>query len=448
MIYCPKPERCSRPHGRFSEMRHYWRSRLHRKLFLIMGFAIFATCGAAILIFHVTSEKSPWEQELEAIERFFSGQFAQVWHDQEKRNELAEEAADAFRAGISLSSTEGAQLGRYGSECRGPRWTFPVRQDGATLGLVEVCPGVHAGPGRTQALLGLVAAGFVLWLIAGVLAHRLGRPLVALADVTREIGEGRLSSRARLGRQYQGELGTLAHSINEMAERIERQMRGQRELLAGVSHEIRTPLARLRVLTEILRDRQVDEKSLSYMEEEIAEIDDLTGQLLANSRLEFESLDETEVDVVALAQNTLRRVGISEQKLTVEGPTKQTAGDATLLARALVNLLQNAQSHGGGLVELRIAFRESHIAFSARDAGPGFAADVLPHAFDSFFRGSADGKGKSSLGLGLALVQRIAHAHQGTVGARNLSEGGAEVSFSVRLRSLVPPSVPPKSKDQ
>ncbi len=266
----PEQERnCGKPR-RFSGVRTYWRSRLHRMLFLVMGFAIFATCGAAALIFHLTSEKSPWEQELEAIEKFFSGQFADVWDDSAERTELAEQAADAFGAGITLTSGAGAPLGRYGSACSGPSWTFPVKRSTGTLGFVEVCPGRHAGPGKTQAFLGLLAAGLVLWLIAGLVAHRFGRPLVALADVTREIGEGKLSARARLGRQHHGEVGTLAHSINEMAERIERQMRGQRELLAGVSHEIRTPLSRLRVLTEILRDRDVDEKSLRLFEEEIA----------------------------------------------------------------------------------------------------------------------------------------------------------------------------------
>lgn len=401
-------------------------------LFLVMGFAIFATCGAAALIFHLTSEKSPWEQELEAIEKFFSGQFSDVWENERDRAKLAEEAADAFGAGIALTSDAGHALGRFGSACRGPSWTFPVKRGGGTLGFVEVCPGRHSGPGKTQALLGLLAAGLVLWLIAGLVAHRFGRPLVALADVTREIGEGKLSARARLGRQHHGEVGTLAHSINDMAERIERQMRGQRELLAGVSHEIRTPLSRLRVLTEILRDRGVDEKSLRFFEEEIAEIDNLTGQLLASSRLEFESLDEVEVDMRNLALTSLTRVGLSEAVLIVEGNERPITADATLIARALVNLLQNAENHGGGLSELLLTFKDGHIVFTASDRGPGFEEQLLPRAFDSFTRGQTTGKGTSSLGLGLALVRRIAHAHSGTVGARNRDEGGAEVSFSIR----------------
>ncbi len=133
-----------------------------------------------------------------------------------------------------------------------------------------------------------------------------------------------------------------------------------------------------------------------------------------------------------LAQTSLTRVGVNEDRLSVEGVERPVTADATLIARALVNMLQNAQNHGGGLSELRLTFKDSHIVFVARDQGPGFEEQLLPHAFDSFTRGQTTGKGSSSLGLGLALVQRIAHAHSGTVGARNRSEGGAEVSFSIR----------------
>jgi len=417
-------------HGRFWNMRRYMRARLHRKLFLAMGLAIFATMGSAIVLLHVGSDKTPWEQELEAIETFFSDRFARVWHDETQRAQLAKSAASAFHAGVELRDPSNVSLGRFGGHCHGPSWSFVVRKEGEKLGSVQAC--TSRGPGKKDAIIGFVGACLVLWLIAGALAKKLGKPLVQLSEVTREIGEGKLSARARLGHQHADELGDLAESINEMAERIERQMKGQRELLAAVSHEVRTPLARLRVLTEILRDRDVPEKSLRDIEFEIAEIDALIAQLLANSRLEFEALESGDVDIVGLAEVQLDRMGLKSDLLQVSGDERVLVGDATLLARAMINLIDNAEKHGGGLKRLEVQFSQREVRCVAVDEGSGFTEEERRRAFDSFFRGKSSGKSGSSLGLGLALVKRIAVAHGGNARVKNGIETGAEVSFSAK----------------
>ncbi len=95
--------------------------------------------------------------------------------------------------------------------------------------------------------------------------------------VTREIGSGKLTARVRLGRHQAGEVGGLASAINDMAERLEKQLRDQRELLAAVSHEIRSPLARLRVLSELARSEATRDRAVQDLEREIVEIDELVG---------------------------------------------------------------------------------------------------------------------------------------------------------------------------
>jgi signal transduction histidine kinase len=215
-------------------------------------------------------------------------------------------------------------------------------------------------------------------------------------------------------------------------------MRGQRELLAGVSHEIRTPLSRLRVLTEILRDQKVSEKALLNIEREIDDINDLTGQLLASSRLEFESLDRFELDAHEIAKTGLSRSSLSESLLQVEGTPHPIEGDATLLGRALTNLIENAKTHGGNLKTLKLSFESGGVRFSAVDEGPGFEEADLPRVFDSFYRGTGSGKGASSLGLGLALVRRIAQAHGGDAHAQNyVTAGGAPATGAAATGAAV-----------
>src|SRR5690606_36622119 len=167
-----------------------------------------------------------------------------------------------------------------------------------------------------------------------------------------EIGSGKLSSRARLGRHEAGELGILAESINDMATRIEKQLDDQKELLAAVSHEMRTPLARLRVISELLEDQAAPNKLTSDMQREIVELDDLIDQLLANSRLEFHALRSTEHDASQLVLRCLARKGLPQELFVPsvgEERELRVLGDATLLGRALLNLFNNAELHGGGM---------------------------------------------------------------------------------------------------
>jgi signal transduction histidine kinase len=269
----------------------------------------------------------------------------------------------------------------------------------------------------------------VLWLASGILARRLGRPLWKLVEVTTQIGDGDLSARVRLGRHRDGEVGVLSDSINRMAERIDKQMNDQRELLAGVSHEIRTPLARLRIITELLREGSDRGRLLDEAEREIAELDELTGQLLASSRLEFVALEVRRLDASELCRTTLKRANLGPELFTAEATSIPVEADPTLIGRALLNLLHNAQDHGGSVVVLRLSEEAGRVRFSVVDDGPGF--NGLGQAFDPFVQGSEQqsSSGKGGLGLGLALVKRIVLAHGGDVFVENLPEGGAQVGF-------------------
>jgi two-component system OmpR family sensor kinase len=276
-------------------------------------------------------------------------------------------------------------------------------------------------------LLAMLAASAVLWMISGKIARRLARPLYELLRVTEEIGAGKLSARARLPHWQMGEVAYLATAINDMAARIEKQMGDQRELLAGVSHELRTPLAHMRVLLELGRSRGGDPKTFDELEREVVEIDALVGQLLASARLDFADLTVRTLDGADVARRALERAGLAPgagkaDVLAVEpGAAPTFEGDATLLARALANLLENARRHAGGVTRLGVRSpRPGVVVFDVEDAGPGFPA-----------AGEKRARAEGGLGLGLVLVRRIADAHRGSVTIANRAEGGARVSLEV-----------------
>jgi len=417
--------------------------RLQRRLFWWFGLTTFIT---SLVSFGVMRLVSPdihgLHKDVERLEQFASGRFERVWDDAAARHELAAAVAAAFDAAVQVRDARGGTLDEVGGRCEKPTVTVAVRRQGVTLGDVRGCVHHARGPDWWAVLAALFAAFLTIWAATGKLAFHITRPLQDLTRVTREIGEGKLESRVRLGHHHKGEVGILADSVNEMAKRIERQMRDQRELLAGVSHEIRSPLARLRVLSELLQSAAPSADLHAKIEREVAEIDELVGKLLASSRLDFGALELQLLCARDVALRALERAGLSPVLLRDTSDAASIRGDATLLARALGNLLENAQHHAGGVEALTLRADDRYVHFEVFDSGPGLSEDSLAHGFDPFFRGSSDGQTSSrgALGLGLSLVQRIARAHRGDAAIDNRKgQPGAVATLTLPLADPAAP---------
>ncbi|HEX3475384.1 MAG TPA: HAMP domain-containing sensor histidine kinase, partial [Kofleriaceae bacterium] len=281
-----------------------------------------------------------------------------------------------------------------------------------------------------------VVALVVLSIMSGGIAFRLTRPLLMVARVAQDIGDGKLETRLDV-RAHRGETRLLAIAINEMAERIQQQVIDQRQLLAAVSHELRTPLGHMRVLIDTARDGQPrGAGALAELEREVLVLDDLVGRLLASSRLEFGNLDCRPTDLGELVSDVATAAGVAPEAIEATGDVRATV-DPTLVRRAVANLLDNARVHGKGAVAVRIERRARQIAIEVDDAGPGMPADRRADAFRAFVPSRAGG-----LGLGLALVSRIAVAHGGGAWITDRPGGGARVGFTVELAPRTEPHPP------
>ncbi len=275
----------------------------------------------------------------------------------------------------------------------------------------------------------LIPGLIILWGASGAVAWRMTRPLILAVKAARDIGDGKFDTRvsARGG----GEMKVLADAINEMAVRIEQQIKDQRQLLAAVSHELRTPLGHMRVLIETARETgdaaaaPASRKALDELEREVLTVDDLVGRLLAQSRLEFGNLDRRPVDLGELVTDVATSAGLAPEIIEAIGDVN-VAADLTLVRRAVANLIDNARTHGKGAVAVRIERRDGQVAIEIDDAGPGVTADRRADAFRAFVPSSGGG-----LGLGLALVSRIAKAHDGKAWITDRPGGGARVGFTV-----------------
>jgi two-component system OmpR family sensor kinase len=277
-------------------------------------------------------------------------------------------------------------------------------------------------------------AGSVLWSFSGMLARRLAWPLWELARAAKDFGSGDLRRRARVPARAPSEVNELAGAFNDMAARIEAQVRSQRELLGAVSHELRTPLARLRVLLAMLQDSAQQPELAAKFEREVLEMDALVGELLAEARIAASALHARRLDLPDVLRACLERLDLADVALHVPEDCRALEADPTLLARALTILLDNARKHGGDRVSVRVERVSNALRIAVEDDGPGFDPGDFAQVFEPFTRGrGALADEQRGVGLGLYLVRRIAQAHGGDAFAENRPTGGARVGISLPL---------------
>ena len=201
--------------------------------------------------------------------------------------------------------------------------------------------------------LGLLVIGIFVALLVIPVTRRITRPLDGLRRSALRFSKGDLSHRTDF--HGKDEIAQLARAFNVMAERLERMIKGGKELTANVSHELRSPLARIRVAEEIMRrhlkkGRPEDmEKHLNNIQEDIRELDRLIGRILEFSKLDLheESFEKASLNLSAILRKLLERFEtvMAKKKVAVEMAIPESVfmtGDEKDLASAFSNLLDNA----------------------------------------------------------------------------------------------------------
>jgi signal transduction histidine kinase len=325
---------------------------------------------------------------------------------------------------------------------RGLAWAAAIPGGRGTL-VVSAAP---RSPPLLRAALFLGAVLLALALGSLPLARSIAAPLERLTRAARALGAGDLSARARV--EAGGEVGDLSRAFDEMAERLERLVRGERELLANVSHEIRTPLARIRVALELAAEGDLDRarRYLAEIGKDLEELDRLVEAVLATARIDAAAggglpLRRERVDLEALLREAAERFRAEAPDrgldLEVETALPAVEGDPDLLRRLLANLLDNARKYSSPPARVALLARVSPegATIEVRDRGIGIDAADLPRLFTPFFRTDRSrARGTGGVGLGLALARRIAEAHGGSIAAE--SPPGEGTTMRVVLPSI------------
>lgn len=253
------------------------------------------------------------------------------------------------------------------------------------------------------------------------------KPVARITATAKQITQGDLRRRIE-GVQTKDEVGELAGTLNAMIGRLAETVERERRFTADASHELRTPLAAIETSIDVTlsHDRPSTDyrHTLEAVRGQAHRLARLTRQLLLLSRLdsdqarrEFEKLDLNGlVEAVAATfadANPEARVSVEGMSETVE-----VRGDVELLARAIMNILENAVTHVGP--SAAVGVRVSTVPAARRavvtivDDGPGIPPELAPAVFQRFRRGDAS-RSTGGTGLGLAIVQGIMTLHGGSV---------------------------------
>jgi signal transduction histidine kinase len=232
------------------------------------------------------------------------------------------------------------------------------------------------------------------------------------------------------------EIEALGRTLNQLLERLDAALVRERRLLSDASHELRTPLTVLRTEVQLAlrgeRDAAELRAALESVEQESARLSRLAEDLLVlaradQGRLPVRSAPLDAGDLLrAAAARAEASAGRAGRRVVAEPSDGAALADPDRTAQALDNLVANALTHGRGEVRLRARSVDGSVELHVTDRGDGFPDGLLEQAFDRFTRGEPGRSGEGT-GLGLAIVAAIARAHGGTVGARNLPQGGADV---------------------
>lgn len=263
--------------------------------------------------------------------------------------------------------------------------------------------------------------------------------LRVLETAATQFGEGVLESRADV--KSRDAVGSVARRFNQMASSIEKMIQRERQLLQSVSHELRTPIARIRFSLDMLTSAESQQERTERAQEidnEIAEIDQLVGELLDYNRYQSDALKLTRqsVDVRPVLEEVNKRLQDFRPEINMEvvSPTQddcQVIADRLLFRRAVQNLVMNAIRFADSQVTIK--YRREHEAtiVEVEDDGPGVPKEQRDLIMKPFYRsGPVNGKGPGGAGLGLAIVNRILELHHGTIAVGEAAGKGA--SFSTR----------------
>ena len=256
------------------------------------------------------------------------------------------------------------------------------------------------------------------------------RPLSAMTETARAISEGNdLTRRIRLG-SGRDEVHVLAHTFDQMMERLQSSFETEKQFTSDVSHELRTPVAVILSQCEYASQEGTPSEelrgSIGVIGAQARKMSALISQLLTLARadsgkqkLQYELVNLSELAEIIVEEQSIAAEEKGITLLTDIQPEILLRADETMMMRLFINLISNSITYGkpDGHTLVTLSANETEITGSVQDDGIGIPADKLDKIWQRFYQvDPARTSGSSSgSGLGLSMVKWIVQAHGGRI---------------------------------
>ena len=285
----------------------------------------------------------------------------------------------------------------------------------------------------------MVLGGVLAYFVSG---HAL-KPLHSFAAQVEKVEPNNLTD-MKITEEVLPEFRQFSRSFNQMLDRLDEGFTAQRQFTGNAAHELRTPLALMQARLELFTAEHPDVQPetaefLTLLREQTERLTQMTKTLLEMSGLQSvpredrvqlaPMLEEIFTDLAPLAEKR----GIT---LAREGDGTVTGSDA-LLYRMLFNLTENAVKYDrpGGTVRVSVTEEGERLVVRVADTGCGIPERYRESIFQPFFRvDKSRSREYGGVGLGLALVWKIAELHGGSVWVEESTEAGTTMAAALPLR--------------
>lgn len=296
------------------------------------------------------------------------------------------------------------------------RWLLTGRTVSAGISLRETLE---------RSLVVALAVSVILGLLCGlILGQYVDQRVHDIVRVADRIGEGDMSGRVPLS-GAKDSFERLSRQINQMLDRISTLMSELRMLTDSLAHDLRSPVGRLRAAADAALAAESDEERDLMLAAIIRQSDSLMRILTTaleiarseafTSKNQFSWFDPAQLadELVEMYEPVAEESGVA-MRLDRSHVVVPVFGHRQLLAQALSNLIENAIKYAssGGEIAVMVHDEDSTLKLGVADRGPGIPAERRNEARRRFGRLDPS-RSEEGAGLGLSLVQAIAHLHQG-----------------------------------
>ncbi|WP_142310389.1 envelope stress sensor histidine kinase HitS [Bacillus wiedmannii] len=283
----------------------------------------------------------------------------------------------------------------------------------------------------------------LLWILIAVLMRPKRQAMIwTIIEPIQKIAKGDFSVKIRNEEKYDGEIGVLVKSINDMTDELNAMEKMRQEFVSNVSHEIQSPLTSIKGFARALQDDNLSEEKrkhyLTIIETETTRLSKLSQNLLKLTLLESE--EYTPERVTYRLDQQLKQIVLNSEPLWAEKEIEleldlekvHVTADQESMSQVWINLIHNSIKFtpSGGTITIQLQEYEKVVQVRIRDSGIGISEEQKQHIFERFYKAdSSRNRAYGGSGLGLAIVKKVLDLHQGEIKVE--SEEGDGTKFIV-----------------